>query len=374
MTRLFRVVALVLVTLVANQAIAKSPFNFISFRSNKSVAKSSQLLTEENGPWMVFVSAFAGEGAEQEARQLVDTLRQRFRLNAYLHKEQYDYTGKVVGKGFNRYGGKKKMRYNTNYAFEEVAVLVGDFESVNDPKLQKALKAIKYATRDQLSLKGKQTPTTRRWAGIRDSVKKFTKSEEKRRKGPLGNAFATRNPMIPKEAFAPTGLSQAVIKMNKGVKNSLLENPGKYSVRVASFRGQVIIDQRQIHDIETNRRQTDGRINQTDEQAEELCALLRDKNIEAYVYHDLHESIVTVGSFAEIGAEQPNGTIELQPKVAKIMEMYGPRKQAVPGGGSSYAGVMPQVLTNGHKQYPLDIAPQPILVPRRSIATDYLSR
>ena len=370
MNRLHRAITLVLAVLVTNQAIAKSPFDFISFRSDKSVAKSSLLLMEENGPWMIFVSAFAGEGAEKEARLLVDTLRQRFRLKAYLHKEQYDYTGNVAGKGFNRYGGKKKMRYNTNYAFEEVAVLVGDFESVNDPKLQKALKTIKYATREQLSLKGKQTPTTRRLAGIRDSVRKFTKSEEKRRKGPLGSAFATRNPLIPKEAFAPQGLSQAVIKMNKGVKYSLLENPGKYSVRVASYRGQVIIDQRQIHEIETNQRKTDGRINETDEKAEALCAYLRRQNVEAYVYHDLHESIVTVGSFDEIGTTQPNGTIELRPDVARIIESYGPQKTRVPGGGGSFAGVMPQVRAG----FPLDIAPQPILVPRRSIATDYLRR
>ncbi len=370
MSRLFRVTLVAIAVLTAGEALAKSPFNFISFRKSKSVAKSSQLLTEENGPWMIFVSAFAGQGAETEARTLVETLRKRFRVDAYLHKKHYDFSEKVVGKGFDRYGNRKAMKHKTDYEFDELAVLVGDFESIDDPKLQKALKAIKYATSEELGLKGKKDPTTRRFAGMRDSIKKFTKSDERRRKGPLGHAFATRNPLIPKEAYAPRGLSDAVIRMNKGVKYSLLKNPGKYTVRVASYRGQVIIDQRKIHEIETNQSQTDGRINNTDEQAEQLCAYLRSRDIEAYVYHDLHESIVTVGSFDEVGPKRPDGKIELNPRIAQIIETYGPSKTAVPGGGSSYAGIQPKVVD---RKWILDIAPQPVLVPRRSIATDYLS-
>ena len=325
---------------------------------------------------MIFVGAFAGAGAEQEARQLVDTLRKEFRVKAYLHKKHYDFSDNVEGKGFDKYGNRKKMKYQTGYEFDELAVLVGDFESVNDPKLQKILKSIKYASSEQLRMKGKEAATTRRFAGIRDSMKRFSKSDEKRRKGPLGNAFATRNPMIPKEAIAPLGIDQAVVKLNKGVKYSLLENPGKYSVRVASYRGQVIINQREIHEIETNQRQMDGRIDNTDEKAEELVAMLRAIQVEAYVYHDVHESIVTVGSFDEIGEKLPNGTIDLLPRVAKIMEQYGPEKTAVPGGGNAYAGIRPRAIKNNdtEKQYIFDVAPQPILVPRRSIATDYLSR
>lgn len=377
MSRLVRISLLVLAVLVSNQAIAKSPFSFISFHKSKAVAKSSHLLTEDNGPWMIFVSAYAGSGAEAEARQLVESLRKEFKVNAYLHRQHYDYTDNVKGKGFNKYGEPKKMKYNSDMKFDEVAVLVGDFESVTDPRLQKILKGIKFATAEQLALRGKDSPTTRRFAGIRSLQNKLSKSGSKNRKGPLGNAFATRNPMIPKEAMAPKGLDPLLIEMNRRVKYSLLKNPGKYTVRVASYRGQVVIDQKKIFEIQNNKRSLDGRIDETDEKAEELTAALRGMNIEAYVYHDRHESIVTVGSFAEIGSKRADGKIELVPRVAEIIQKFGPQKKALPGAGSQFAGIQPRAIEVGKgrnvKQYVFDIAPQPIVVPRRSIATDYLS-
>lgn len=376
MSRPIRLSVVLLAVLFGSQAIAKSPFSLITFRKSKDVAKSSQLLTEENGPWMIFVAAFAGEGAETEARELVEQLRSKFKMNAYLHKKQYDYTQEVKGKGFDKFGNPKRMRFNSDLAFEEVAVLVGDFQSLDDPQLQEQMKTIKYATASELALRGSSadSPTTRRFAGIRSAIqKKLSGASETRRKGPMRNAFATRNPMVPREATAPKGLDPMLIEWNKGVKYSLLDNPGKYTVRVASFRGQVVIDQKKIHQIESNQLDTEGRIDSTDEKAEALARILRKKhNIEAWVYHDHHESIVTVGSFDQIGNKLRDGTIDLLPEVARYIEMFGPTKQSLGGqNGVALAGVQPKAIENG--KFVFDIAPLPVLVPRKSIATDYLS-
>ena len=178
----------------------------------------------------------------------------------------------------------------------------------------------------------------------------------------MGSAFATRNPLIPRDAFAPKGLDQLLLDMNEGVKFSLLDNSGKYTVRVASFRGQVIIDQKKINEIEADLTKTDNRIDVTDDKAEALTALLRDRGVDAYVYHDRHESIVTVGSFAEIGRKMPDGTIDLLPEVAHIIQTYGPSKKPLNGNGVALAGIQPKAIKN----FVFDIAPQPVLVPRRS--------
>lgn len=376
MSRQLRIMAIALAVLVSSHAFARSPFSLVKFRKSKEVAKSSYLLTEENGPWMIFVTSFAGDGAEAEARQLVQKLRTDFGLNAYVHKKHYDYRESVEGKGFDKYGNPKKMRYASGQAYDEVAVLVGDFEEVDDSKMQKSLKTIKFATAEELALKGsKQNPTTRRFAGMRSIMqKKLQRAPKKQRKGPLGSAFATRNPMTPRAGHAK-GLDPLLIEMNKGVRYSLLENTGKYTVRVASYRGEVVIDQKKIHEIETNQRQTDNRIDTTDEMAEGLAALLRGEGVEAYVYHDRHESIVTIGSFDEIGTKRADGKIELDPKVAQIIQTYGPSKKRLPGHGIALAGIQPKAKSKGrgHPTYVFDVAPQPVLVPRRSIANDYLS-
>ena len=137
MSRLKSFVSLIVLAMLLSPALAKSPFSLISFKRSKAVAQSSRLLTEENGPWMIFVGSFAGQAAEEEARQLVETLRQSFGMKAYLHKQFYDFTDRVEGKGFDKYGRPKQMRYSADDAFEEVAVLVGDYESTNDSRLQK---------------------------------------------------------------------------------------------------------------------------------------------------------------------------------------------------------------------------------------------
>ncbi len=368
---------LLLITLLLCQTVdAKSPFSLVNFKRSKKVAKSSSLLTEENGPWMIFVAAFAGEGAEGEARELVNTLNTKLKVDAYLHKKTYDYTDSVEGKGFDKYGNPKKMRFHSADAFEEFAVLVGDFDTVDDPKLRKNLQQIKYASSEDLGLRGsKSNPTTRRFAGLRSVQKKLTRDKTKQSKGPLALSFATRNPMIPREAVAPQGIEEGLVEINKRVKHTLLKNPGKYTVRVASFRGEVIIDQQKINDINSNKKELAGRINETDDKAEALTRILRDRGIEAYVYHDYHESIVTVGSFTDIGREQPDGTIELNSDVAKVMENYGPRKKPIPGASIKLSGIQPKATRDPKdesKVYVFEVAPQPILVPRKSIATDYL--
>jgi len=37
----------------------------------------------------------------------------------------------------------------------------------------------------------------------------------KKRKGPLGKAFVTSNPLLPAEYFVPKGIDQFVVSMNK---------------------------------------------------------------------------------------------------------------------------------------------------------------
>ena len=368
------ILPLIVGLLCSQTAIAKSPFSLVSFKRSKEVAQSSGLLTEDNGPWMIFVAAFAGEGAETEARQLVNTLRTQFKLNAYLHKKHYDYTDSIKGKGFDKYGNPKKMKYHSAAEFEEYAVLIGDYPMLDDPKLEKHLKQVKYATAQDLGLRGsKENPTTRRFATLRSAYKRLTSDKSKKRRGPLGLAFVTRNPLLPDEN-APVGLSKALVDSNEKVKYTLLKNPGKYTVRVASFRGQVVIDQRKIQEIESDKRKLDGRINDTDDKAEAMTRILREKHgVEAYVFHDYHESIVTVGSFEEIGQKRPDGKIELNPKVAEIIDTYGPTKKSIQGAAVPIAGIQPKKLREG-RDYLFDVAPQPILVPKKSIAQDYVTR
>lgn len=353
------------VVLGSSEAFAKSPWNLIS-RRFRDVDQKNLYLSEKNGPWMILATSFAGDGAEEEAKALVVELRERFKLPAYMHKQHYDFSDLLTGIGVDRYNRPKRMRYKQNSAYDEYAVLVGNFVTVDDHNVADSLKEIKYAKPKCLEIKSGE-PTTRRFAGLRAMHRRLNGDVSKRRKGQMGSAFVTRNPLLPKEYFAPQGVDAFVYKMNQGVEHSLLKCPGKFSVRVATFRGNVIIDQTKVQRIEQGG-EMETRLQLAAEKAHRLTEELRKRRIEAYEFHDRHESIVTVGSFQDVGPQLPDGRIDINPAIYRIMKQYGPQEQSVPGGGAqTLTGLQPQKLAG----ISFDVQPYPVQVPRRSIAGDY---
>lgn len=348
---------------------AKPPWHLIAFRRVEADPNKEYQLSEKSGPWLIFAASFAGDGAAKEARQLVLELRKTYKLPAYMHAKSFDFTEKMNGIGINPDRSPKRMKYDKEGVLDEYAVLVGDFESVNDPGLQKTLKKIKLANPDCLTKRPDQT--TRRFAKLRKFHKKVNGNEEKRKKGPMGSAFAVTNPMIPREFFAPKGIDSLVLKMNKNVKHSLLDCSQPYTVRVATFRGNVVIDQRKVQDIQQGNKKMKSRLEEAAIQANKLTALLRKKGIEAYEFHDIHESYVTVGEFAWVGRPRADGKQEMNPEVLKVIKAYGPVHQPVVGNsGQALAGLQPRSVEG----IPFDVQPWPVEVPKRSIATDYVRK
>lgn len=329
------------------------------FKRSDAAGLESLKLTDKHGPWMIFAGSFAGSGAETDARNLVKELRTRYRLQAYVHQQHYDFTKPVRGKGYTPEGGPKMMKYRQEGSFDEIAVLVGNFASVNDPRLQKTLKQLKYAKPNCLSL-NKDQPTTLRFAGLRALNKSINKDAAKKAKGPLGQAFVSRNPLLPDEYFVPKGLDPLVEKMNAGVKHSILDCRGKFSVRVATFRGNVIIDQKEIEKVKSSGRM-ESRLAAAAAKAHKLTTLLRARGIEAYEFHDRYESIVSVGSFNSVGLPRKDGRIEINPMVLKLIKSYSPQRQAV---GNGMAGLTPRSLGG----IPFDVQPTAVEVPKRSVA------
>lgn len=358
--RIFSVGLLVILSFVsmAVPAQAAKPWELlIPFKRVDADAGKEYRLTENQGPWMIMATSFAGPGADQQAQNLVLELRKKYNIEAYIHRQTFDFTDPVVGLGVNRYGGPKLMRHANASKFDEIAVLTGNFEDVNDPRLEKTMGEIKNARPDCLDI-AKNKTTTQRFIGLRELQRRLTPDPDKKQQGPMGNAFVTRNPLLPQEYFVPKGLDPFVENMNRDLEYSLLRNRGQYSVRVAVFRGASTMKPSEANKL-TNK------LEDAEVKAHELTKLLRKQGVEAYEFHDRYESIVTVGSFDSIGSKQPDGTTELNPAVHRLMQEYGPKQQVLPGQAG--LGLVPRAL-NGIS---FDIQPMPVQVPRASIAAAY---
>jgi hypothetical protein len=351
--------------LFSTPAAAAPPWeNWDLFKKVDADPDKDYILSQSNGPWLIMASSFSGEGADRQAHDLALELRKRYKLPAYVYEAQFNLQD-ARGRGTNQYGAPPKMHYRHGNEIKEIAVMVGDFPAVNDTGAQKVLKKLKYTTPQCLDVKDNAATnqTLAGWRMIQKEAQACFGSDQKN-KGPMGHAFITRNPLLPEEYFVPKGLDPLVLEMNRNVEHSLLDCPGKYSVQVATFKGQVLIDQKQIAEIERGEKKFDSGLSKAALQAHQLTEALRMKHYEAYEFHDRYASIVTVGSFDSVGAPLPDGRIDLNPIIVRIMQTFGSiggyvaEKPGLQSAGKSLAGI------------PFDLQPMPVEVPRRSISSE----
>jgi hypothetical protein len=365
-------------------------------------------LTQENGPWMILAATFTGDGADDQARALVDEFRDRYRMTAYAHEMAFNYAEKSPGRGVDEYGAPIRRRFQRGDQVREIAVLVGNYPSIDDPDAQQALDTIKTMQPDALRTDGEHTSQS--MAQVREwQDQLLERLGKKRDRGPMGQAFLTRNPLLPREYFVPKGVDDFVAKMNRGVQHSLLDCQGQYSVKVATFRGKSILQTSTTESDKSksmwswNKKERDNPLVEAAENAHLLTEELRAHGWEAFEFHDRTESIVTIGSFAEAG--------QLTPEIRRIVETFGAafdtpadplsgigndastkqrvhekeqefnmkllgkENQIVPGLNPKHVKIFKgsSKKKNLERVIPLDIYPSAIEVPKRSVSSAYAS-
>jgi hypothetical protein len=302
--------------------------HFVPTAREQPEARSDYALAQENGPWLIVAASFSGDGAEKQAAELARELRERFRLQAYLHEMKFNFGDEPPGRGLDRYGAPVRRRYQRGDQVREYAVLVGDFDSIDDPKAQQTLDRIKSLEPNALNVDASKT------AQSMAQVRRFEdalleKLGKPRKRGPMAQAFLTRNPLLPREYFVPKGVDPFVAKMNQGVEHSLLECPGQYTVQVATFRGKTMLQTSSADDPATApfwsraRKEDRNPLVEAAENAHLLTEQLRAHGFEAYEFHDRTESIVTIGSFSQVAQRLPDGRVVPVPAVQKIIETFG---------------------------------------------------
>jgi len=372
--------------------VAVNPLSkLIVFRRIEAQRHNAYPISEESGPWMILVTSFSGEDAEDKAIELVYELRKQYKLKAYTHKKTFDHTTDAP-KRIDRYGDYRPMRFRHSGNVKHVAVMVGNFSSADDRVARKTLEKIKYDIFPECMSDIMDSASDTSMVKIREFYNRLRKKDRKR--GPLGQEFAIPNHRLPKEYFAPGGVDKFVAKMNSGLKYSLLDCPGTYTVRVARFTGTSYVGQDHIEKAKKARKAS-SRLVEAASNTHRLTLALRQKGIEAYEFHDRTESIVTIGSFHLKGRLWPNGVLEIDPKIQQIITKFQPEQEelrnahqialasvASPAFRHMTLGVKPKTLADfgftnwqgdlkGVEYIPFDVQAKIINVPRRSIAADY---
>ena len=356
---------------IMSTAVAAGPLDLFTLNRVDADPNKSYRLSEEHGPWMIMACSFSGEKATEQARELVLELRSRYKLPAYTYQKEFDFTEGTVGRGVDPYGARLPMQYRRGNGTVECAVLVGDFPLVDDKKAQTTLKRLKYYDPDCLKL-DENKPTSRSFAALRVIQQTvLAAGNEKKERGPMGHSFIIPNPLLPKDYFVSSGVDKFTVQLNKNNKYSLLKCPGKYTVQVAHFTGNITIDQKKIQAIEKGGKKVSNQLEKAAEYAETLCRALREDGYEAYMLHERYASIVTVGSFNSVGPPRRDGRIQMSPEILAIIDRFKATKApAELGNGGQSAGLRGKSLDR-IPHIPFDPQPTVVQVPKRSISDDY---
>lgn len=336
-------------------------------------ASKPYLLTQEDGPWMILAHTFLGPGSQERAERLVLEIRRDLNLPAFLYEKEIDFSGEVnPGPPIRRTGGaaayQRKMRYANEIRYEAHAVLVGEYDTSEHPRIESDLEKIKTAqcgvfgdAKEMAAETDIRNPVT----AVKALHHRLVKKMGDPKLGAMGNAFLTRNPMLPEDFFQAPEVDAFVRHLNEGKPHSLIDHcQGNYTVVVRTFSGfNTIVDGKKDKVFEPS----GERLDRCAADAAEMVRLLRKEGVEAYQFHDRTQSIVTIGSFENLGRELPGGDFEYDAPILAVMNEY--RAFNI---DANLADQVKRQTTQGvpvkcvAERFPFDVQPMPIRVPKPS--------
>ena len=214
--KLATVLSLSLMFLCSGVAKADTPSLLKMFKRAPAVeadASKTYELSEEDGPWLILATNFVGAGSKERAERLALEIRDELNLPAYIYKEKFDFTG-TIGRDATT---SRAVRYANRYRYDAYAVLVGEYDSVSHPSVERDLKKIRTAkpkvyenTDDMEAETNRSNPVTT----VKAITHRLLTAGASKSRGPMGNAFVTRNPMLPEQYFAAPQVDSFVHQLN----------------------------------------------------------------------------------------------------------------------------------------------------------------
>lgn len=363
-TRLaFAICLTMIVGLVSSPQPAAGQSVLKLFRSKKVDANPevNYVLTEVEGPWLILAETFTGPTGEQRAKQLVLELRREFEMPAWYYKEKFDFSRPDFTLGADQ----KPLRYANPTNYEAFAVMVGEFDSVDHPSIDKMLEKVKKIDPETFRSVSAETEvgamsTIRR---MHSQLNDLLKADNREARGPMFNAFVTRNPLLPESFTRSPEVDSFVRKLNQDVDHSLLKNDGKFTVVVRTFEGlsTTVIGGRTKNDIVPSKDRLDASM----ALANQMVTALRKKGVEAYEFHDRTKSLVTIGSYDSLGQDGARG-FQYLPEIQNVMKEYSGTQRVGLDLNKNMVS-----YTHNIEKIPFDVSPYPIAVPKISKRSFY---
>ncbi len=344
-----------------------------SFARIEAVKGKRYRITKQHGPWMIMVSSFRdvprevvevedgqarwrkndqyknGKTAQEAADELVYELRLKG-IPAYTFEQKHEYERVRT---FDRQGRVRSRAFESQQ--RRIAVLAGNYPDSKSSIAEKTLKYTKNYHPKMFGTVEAETSFLKRLAN--GGIYRKTPG----RPGPLSGAFLTINPLLSPEEAKRLKRDPLILKLNSGSEHSLLKNRGKYTLLVKTFYGKSMTALPNGTNAEKIDKFTVGKnLDEAALNAWQMVKTLRQRDIEAYVYHDRYQSIVTVGTF-----DSPK-----DPRIAQLQKLFGAKTKVDANTGqhnlTAEVLALPGKRTNDPplKTWVFDPYPKPMHVPK----------
>lgn len=290
-------------------------------------------LTKQHGPWMIMVASFSeppnpteGLSPQEAADELVYELRKKS-IPAYTYEQQNEVERIQT---FDRLGRKTNRRYTSQRG--SICVVAGNYQSIDENtregKTAQATLEIVQAYHPKF-LGDVEASSKGVFKLANGGIYRRTPGQA----GPLGGAFLTINPLLSPEEVRKAKRDPLLRTLNSDSEYSLIRNPGKYTLVVASFYGSSVT---KVGDSgfkqALEKFKIDNTLDRAAHSAWELTQAMRqaksigyDRDFEAWVYHDRHKSVVTVGSF-----DRPD-----DPQIRQMYDLFAAKLKPHGSGGQN---------------------------------------
>jgi hypothetical protein len=298
-------------------------------------------VTPAQGPWMIFVTRYAGPEGPTLARQFLTELRANYKVPAYLfaygaeEKRKEDERVRQLIKQQRDYLNQMGLSADTPIRVprvriqEEYAVLVGGYKDMDAAR--RDLEKIKKMPppnpgRVRLDLMVLPNPTGNAPTRMYDN--------------PFMQSFVVHNPTIPVERPADKDKPDAFLKqLNVNESFSLLKCPKPVTLVVKQYQGATVVQSKATSSSGFLQSlglggKSGELLNAAALNAHNLAEVLRKLNFDAYVLHTRYSSIVTVGGYD--GPEDPRlkrtqqQLASLAPRLGQLQLFTQPMPMEVP--------------------------------------------
>ncbi len=158
--------ALLVTAGMSHSAIAGPPSILSMFQERSAAVSEEQLaLKDEHGPWLILAMTLVEDDAETKAIALAKELQTMLKAPCYVHRKEFD-TSQPLAQASARLSYKdgdalytRRVRNLHAEQKKAYAVLVGNFTSPDDPRIEEILKKVKTAQPKCLATKDTDKPT-----------------------------------------------------------------------------------------------------------------------------------------------------------------------------------------------------------------------